>query len=374
MNNKSMTVPFADMVRNTNAIREQLHQAAIRVIDSGHYIGGPEVTGFEQEMAQWLGVDEICATGCATSGLTACLKGLGVGAGDEVITTVHTAIPTAEAITLSGAGVVFADIDGAGAYNMNVDLLEPLITDKTKAIIAVHLYGQPLDLDVICALAEKHGLYVIEDCAQAQGARYKGQLVGTRGDAAAFSFFPSKNLGGFGDGGAITAKQPEVLKKARMFCNHGRIKKYLHEFEGMNSRLDALQAALLRVELTQLDAWNAARYTAAQRYRQALASVSDVICPKELPETDPVYHVFVIMVDDREALAAYLKEKGISTGVHYPASLNMQPAYAYMNQGKGHFPKAEYACNHMLSLPMFPSITEEEIDYTCEQIKTYFSR
>lgn len=368
-----MKVPFLDLSRQHAPIRERLHEAACRVIDSCNYIGGEEVQAFEKEMARWLGVPEVCGVACATSGLFAVIKSLGIGPGDEVITTVHTAIATAEAITLSGAKVVFCDIK-AGTFNIDPDEVRKKITARTKAIIPVHLYGQPANLDAILAIAQEHKLKVIEDCAQAQGAKYKGRYVGTWGDAAVFSFFPSKNLGGFGDGGAVTAQDSALLKRIRMFSNHGREAKYVHEFEGINSRLDAMQAALLRVCLPYLDEWNAKRRAAACRYSERLSTVPHVRVPTELPETEPVYHVYCILVPDREKLRNYLKENGISTGIHYPYSLNVQPAYAYLQQGAGHFPNAEYACAHMLSLPMFPEITTDEIDYVCDCIGRFLRR
>lgn len=368
-----MRVPFLDLSRQHAPIRELLYEAARRVIDSCNYIGGEEVKSFEKEMARWLGVEDVCCVACATSGLFAVIKNLGIGPGDEVITTVHTAIATAEAITLSGAKVVFCDIK-AGTFNIDPDEIRKKITARTKAIIPVHLYGQPADLEAILAIAREHKLKVIEDCAQAQGARYKGRYVGTWGDAAVFSFFPSKNLGGFGDGGAVTAKDPVLLKRIRMFSNHGREAKYVHEFEGINSRLDAIQAALLRVCLPYIDEWNAKRRAAARRYSAQLATIPNVQIPSELPETEPVYHVYSIVVPDREKLRNYLKEMGISTGIHYPYSLNVQPAYAYLRQGAGHFPIAEYACAHMLSLPMFPEITQDEIDYVCDCIGRVLKR
>lgn len=366
-----MNVPFLDLARQHEPIRNVLHGAACRVIDSCNYIGGEEVKGFEKEMAAWLGVEQVCGVACATSGLFAALRGLGIGPGDEVITTVHTAIATAEAITLSGAKVVFCDLQ-PGAYNLDPAEIRRKVTSKTKALIPVHLYGQPADLGAILAIARENGLKVIEDCAQAQGARYKGKYVGTYGDAAVFSFFPSKNLGGFGDGGAVTAKDPAVMRRIRMFSNHGRESKYLHEFEGINSRLDAIQAALLRVCLPHLDDWNAKRRNAARRYTAKLKDIPGLRTPAELPETEPVYHVYCIVVPDREALRKHLKEKGVATGVHYPYSLNVLPAYAHLKQGEGSFPNAEHACKNMVSLPMFPAITDAEVDFVCAEIHNFF--
>ncbi len=369
-----MKVPFVDMARTLAPLRDPLHRTACGVIDSTRFIGGPEVKGFEREMAQWLGVDEVCAVGCCTSGLYVALRALGIGPGDEVITTVHTAIPTSEAITMSGADVVFCDIEPEpGCYNMDPDDFERKITPRTKAVIVVHLYGQPAQLEKIIPIARKHNLRIIEDCAQAQGSQINGRTTGTFGDAAAFSFFPSKNLGGFGDGGAVTAKDPAVMRTIRMIPNHGRLDKYNHEFEGMNSRLDALQAAMLRVVLPSLEAWNKARHTAAAWYRELLQDIPGLVLPRERDKSFHVYHVFVVQVPDREQCAAFLAERGVETGVHYPMALNLQPAYAHLNQPRGCFPHAEQACDHVLSLPMSPSITREEVAHVCEQLRDYFS-
>jgi dTDP-4-amino-4,6-dideoxygalactose transaminase len=365
-------IPFVDLKRQYAPLLDALHQTACRVIDSCKYIGGKEVRAFEQEMAAWLGVDDVCGVACATAGLFAVLKCLGVGPGDEVITTVHTAIATTEAISLTGAKIVFCDIQ-PGYFNINPAEIEKKITERTRVLLPVHLYGQPADMDAILTIAKKYNLYVVEDCAQAQGARYGGQRVGTLGDAGVFSFFPSKNLGGFGDGGAVIARDQKLLKKIRMFSNHGRESKYLHEFEGINNRLDAIQAALVRVCLPYLDEWNEKRQLASSWYAEGLASIEEVILPRALPNTEPVYHLYVILVPDREALRVYLTECGIETGIHYPYSLNTLAAYAYLQQGKGSFPLAEHACKHMFSLPMFPSITQEETDSVCSAIRKFFS-
>jgi dTDP-4-amino-4,6-dideoxygalactose transaminase len=367
-----MKIKFLDLNAMHEPIKKELHEAAIRVIDSGNYIGGPEVKAFEEEMAHWLGEEHLSGCSCATDGLFAVLKGLGVGSGDEVITTVHTAIATGEAITLTGAQVVFCDI-GEDSFNIDLSQVEKKITKKTKAFILVHLYGHAVDMDKALEIARKHNLFLIEDCAQAQGARYKGKRVGTMGDAGVFSFFPSKNLGGFGDGGAVTAKDPVLFKKIKMFLNHGRESKYAHEFEGINSRLDAIQAALLRVCLGNLDQWNENRRKVAAWYNEGLQSISQVRTPRVLPGVEPVYHLYVIIVPDREALIAHLKDNGIGHGIHYPLSLNLQPAYSHLQQKMGSFPRAEYACAHMLSLPMSNVVTKDEVAFVCETILKFYS-
>ncbi len=366
-----MTIPFIDFGRMHEPLREELHRAAARVIDSGRYIGGEEVKDFEREMAACLGVKDVCGVSCATMGAFALLKCFGLKPGDEVITTVHTAIATAESISLTGAKVVFCDIK-PGYFFLDPDEVRRRITPRTKGIVPVHLYGQPVEMDAILRIAKERSLWVMEDCAQAQGAWYGDKMAGTMGDAAVFSFFPSKNLGGFGDGGAITARDPQMMRYARMFSNHGRESKYLHEFEGINSRLDTLQAALLRVLLPRVNEWNEMRRAAAKWYDELLADIKEVTAPKVLPGTKPVYHVYCIVVPDREALIKHLTEKGIETGVHYPASLNVLPAYASMKQGAGSFPRAEYACEHMLSLPMHPAITRAEVEQVSNAIREFF--
>lgn len=366
-------IPFVDLKRMHEPVREALHRAAGSVIDSGAYIGGPEVKGFEKEMAAWMGVPEVISCACATSGLFSVLKCMGVGPGDEVVTTPHTAIATAEAITLTGAQVVFADLK-AGTYNLDPVEARKKITPRTKVLIPVHLYGQPVDLDAFLALAKEFNLKLIEDCAQAQGARYKGKYVGHYGDAAVYSFFPSKNLGGFGDGGAIIVRDDALRRKVRMFSNHGREAKYFHEFEGINSRLDAIQAALLRILLPRLDGWNAARREAAAWYAEGLAGIPEIQLPAVLPGTEPIYHVYATLVPDRDDMQKKLKEQGIETGVHYPYALNVLPAYERLKQGRGSFPIAEHVCDHELSLPMFPGITRDEVAAVCTAVRAYFKR
>jgi dTDP-4-amino-4,6-dideoxygalactose transaminase len=368
-----MKIKFLDLNAIHEPIKKDLHEAAIRVIESGNYIGGKEVKSFEEEMARWLGSENLVGCSCATDGLFAVLKEMGIGPGDEVITSVHTAIATGEAIALTGARIVFCDI-GEESFNLDLSQAEKKITRKTKALIPVHLYGHAVDMDKALEIAQSHKLFLIEDCAQAQGARYKGRRVGTMGDAGVFSFFPSKNLGGFGDGGAVTAKDPALFRKIRMFLNHGRESKFDHEFEGINSRLDAIQAALLRVCLGNLDRWNEDRRRVATWYDEGLKGISQVKTPKVLLGVEPVYHLYVIVVPDREALINHLNDKGVESGIHYPVSLNLQPAYKHLKQGKGSFPRAEYACEHMLSLPMSNVVTKDDVAFICETVSNFYSR
>lgn len=368
-----MNVPFVDLSRQYDPLREEILSELSGIMDRTEFIGGRAVKAFEQDLAAWLGEGQhVVGLGNATTGLEVALWVMGIGAGDEVITTVHTAIATGEAITRVGAKVVFCDIDPL-TYQIDPAEVRRKVTSRTKAIIPVHLYGHPANLDEILAIAKEHDLRVVEDCSQAQGARYNGTRVGNFGDIAVFSFFPSKNLGGFGDGGAVASRNPEWIKKIRMYCNHGRTDKYWHEFEGINSRLDTMKAAILRIGLSNLDQWNAGRQRAAACYLEQLNGIKEVQLPHPAEGTEPVYHLFVIQVPDRDKLAEYLDGQGIKTGLHYPHSLNTLPAYAYLNQGEGHFPVAEKAVQHILSIPVFPTITDEETAYVCQKIKEFYA-
>lgn len=366
------SVPFADFRRNLDPIRGEVMAAIEQIYDRCDFILGEEVRAFEEDMARWLGVQDVCATANATTGMTALIRAFGIGPGDEVITTVHTAIATGEAITLAGAQVVFADIDNA-THNLDPADVEKKITPRTKAIIAVHLYGHPAALKELAEIAASHKLVLIEDCAQAQGARFRGNRVGAIGDGAVFSFFPSKTLGGIGDGGAITAKDPKVLLRARMDCNHGRTEKYVHEFEGTNSRLDSIKAAFLRIALRHLDEWNTARQQAAAIFDERLAGIDAITLPVVREDCTHVYMNYIIRTARRDELAAFLKEHGVNTGLHYPMSLNQQPAYKHLNQGDGHFPVAERACAEVLSLPMFPGIEPDEVATICLWVRAFFA-
>ncbi len=365
-------VPFLDLRRQHEPIKEALLNSLKEILGSYKFINGPDVKAFESELAEWLGFEQIVACANATSGLYATLKMLGIGPGDEVITTVHTAIPTAEAISMTGARVVFSDID-KDTCNMDAEEVARRIGPLTKAVVAVHLYGQPVDLEALEAVVRPKGIFLVEDCAQALGAEYGEKKVGHFGDAAVFSFFPSKPLGGFGDGGAVASKNAELVERVRMCCNHGRKSKYMHEFEGFNSRMDTMKAALLRHAIPHLDKWNAARRKAAGYYQESLSGIPQVELPVVLPDAESVWHIYAIRVPDREALQNYLKDKGIATGIHYPWALNLLPAYAYLEKGQGSYPIAEYHCAHTLSLPMFPEITVNELDYVCNHIRTFFN-
>ena len=360
-----------DLGRLHAPIAAQLDETALRVLREQRYIKGPDVREFEKEMAATLDGAPVCGVSCGTFGLLVALKALGVGPGDEVITTPLTAIATAEAISMAGAKVVFADLEPQG-YALDPEDVRRKITPHTRAMIPVHIYGAPADLDALQEIARAHDLKLIEDCAQAQGARHRGRRVGTIGDAGVFSFFPSKNLGGFGDGGAVTARDPEVFRRVKMLANHGRESKFDHELVGMNSRLDTMQAALLRVCLPLLDQWNAARLAAARIYDSLLRDIAPVKIPPVRRDTDPIYHLYVVRVPDREALANYLRDRGIDTGLHYPQSLHETGAYRHLGYRLGDLPQAEATCRTVLSLPMHPCLAKEEIETVCGAIADYF--
>ncbi|MEI6128174.1 MAG: DegT/DnrJ/EryC1/StrS family aminotransferase [Pseudomonadota bacterium] len=362
-----MKVPFADLFRQFKPLVPEIQIAMNSIIERCAFINGPEVQQFERHMAKWIGLPEVCGVSNCTQALEMTMQALAIGPGDEVITVPNTAFPTTEAINLTGARVVFADIT-PGYFSIDPAQIEKKITSKTKAIIPVHLYGIPADMNAILAIAKKHSLYVIEDCAQAQGARYKGTYVGTMGTASCFSFFPSKNLGTFGDGGAMASADTGLIKKVRMIANHGRIDKYSHLIVGTNSRLDTFKAAQLSICLNHLDAWNQQRRDAAVLYEELLTPYKGIKLPRVPEGCEAIWHVYAIRHAKRDELTAYLKKQGIDTGLHYPMPLHFQPVYESMGLQKGSLPEAEAACAEVLSLPMFPGITDDEIQWVSKAI------
>mgnify|MGYP003730465591 CR=1 FL=1 len=365
-------IPFVDLQPEYEICREAIDGNIRHVLQKQQFIGGEMVDAFEREMAAYQNCEEIVSCGNGTDALFITLRALGIGSGDEVITSPCTAMPTAEAITLAGGRVVFADIQ-PGTYSLDPQRAAEAVTLRTRAIICVHLYGIPCDLDGMRQVAKDHGIYLVEDCAQAQGARWHGQRVGNLGDAACFSFFPSKPLGAFGDAGAMTAKDAAVRRRQRMFANHGRLTKFSHEIEGTNSRLDAIQAAVLRPKLALLDSRNALRQQAAAWYYEELDGVKGVIMPCIPHGAEAVWHIFPIRVHDRDGLQRHLKASGIESGLHYPLPLHMQPAYAYLRKGAGSFPEAERAFSEELSLPMFPAISREQVKEVCRAVRDFVS-
>lgn len=325
---------------------------------SGQYINGPNVKAFEKEFAASVGAPHAIGLNSGTDALHLALRALDIGPGDEVITVPFTFVATTEAIGIVGATPVFADIDPV-SYNLDPASIEAKITPKTRAIMPVHLYGQPADMDAIMAIARRHGLHVVEDCAQAVGATYKGQQVGTFGAVGCFSFFPSKNLGCYGDGGAAVTSDPQLAQRLVALRGHGGRVKYYHEELGVNSRLDEVQAAVLRVKLPHLDRWNAGRREVARRYHELLSSIPGVVTPREQPDTVPVYHQYTVRVPERDRVQKALQEAGVQTMIYYPVPLHLQQVHAYMGHKHGDFPHTEKATDEVLSLPIYPELTAE---------------
>ncbi|MFH0910811.1 MAG: DegT/DnrJ/EryC1/StrS family aminotransferase [Planctomycetota bacterium] len=365
-----MPVPLVDLSAEYRVCREAIDANLRAVIERTAFIGGEMVRAFEEEMAARQEVDGAVSVGSGTAALALALRALGVEKGAEVVTTPCTAAPTAEAVTLAGGRVVFADIR-PGTCHLDPARAEEAVTPRTRALLLVHLYGIPCAMEPFADLARRHGLALLEDCAQAQGARYRGVRAGNFGDAACFSFFPSKTLGAFGDGGAATARDPAVLERVRCLANHGRAGKHVHVLEGVNSRLDGIQAAVLRAKLAHLDARNALRRRAAGWYFEELGGVRGLALPSAPAEAEPVWHLFPVRVEDRDGLAKALQAQGIETGIHYARALHLQPAYAYLGRGAGSFPEAEAAFREELSLPIFPSITRAQVAEVARAVRVH---
>lgn len=365
-----MEIPFVDLKAQYESIKLEIDQAISDVIASSAFIGGPFVKAFETAFAAYCDAKHCVGVGNGTDAIFLTLKALGIGDGDEVITAANSFIATSEAITMSGAGVVFVDIR-PDTFNIDAEKIEERITDRTKAIIPVHLYGQPADMDPILRLAKKSGLKVIEDAAQAHGAQYKGKRVGSMADAACFSFYPGKNLGAYGDGGAVVTNDEELALKIRMLANHGRVDKYDHLFEGVNSRLDGLHAAILNVKLTHIPVWTEKRRMNAYYYNKNLLEIEDLVPPFESSNVRSVYHLYVVRVRNglRDRLRDYLKSEGISTGIHYPTPLPSLAAYSYLKHKKEDFPEADLASQEILSLPMYAEMGEKQIHHVAGKIK-----
>jgi dTDP-4-amino-4,6-dideoxygalactose transaminase len=365
----TIKVSFNDLKATTRDIQHELHAATQRVLDSGWYILGPELKAFEEEFATYCTVEHCIGVGSGTEALHLALKTCGVGPDDEVITVSHTFIATALAITWTGAQPIFVDVD-PDTYTMDPRLLEGAITSKTKAIMPVHLYGQCADMDPILDIAKKHDLWVIEDAAQAHGATYKGHQAGSMGDMGCFSFYPTKNLGASGDAGAVTTNNPELATKLHLLRNYGQTEKYCHPTIGYNSRLDELQAALLRVKLPYLKAWNAERRRLANLYHSLLAE--DVRTPVERNESEHVYHLYVIRTSQRDRLQAYLSTRQISTLIHYPIPIHCQRAFQHLNVDRVRLPVTEEAATKVLSLPLYHGVSDEAVHAVGTAISEFF--
>jgi dTDP-4-amino-4,6-dideoxygalactose transaminase len=352
-------VPFVDLKAQHKGLRAELLEAAARVIDSGQFVLGDEVAAFEEELAAFCGVKYAVGLNTGTSALHLALLAGGVGPGDEVITVSHTFVATASAIRYAGATPVLVDIDPE-SYTMAASLVERAVTRRTKAILPVHLYGQPADMDPILELARQRNLYVIEDSCQAHGAAYKGRRAGSMGHMAAFSFYPGKNLGACGEGGALVTNDAELAERVRMLRDWGQDRRYHHALFGFNYRMDNLQGAFLRIKLRHLPAWTEARRAHALRYRELLAG-SSVRLPREMPYATHAYHLYAVMTPRRDALRAALGDRGIATGLHYPTPVHLQPCFAGLGVRRGDLPVTEKAAAEELSLPMYPELTDAEM-------------
>jgi len=363
-----MRIPLVDLKAQYQAISSDVDQAIRRVINNTSFIMGQEVEAFEAAFAAYSRAEHAIGVASGTAALHLALLACGVGPGHEVITTPHTFIATAEAIAHAGARPVFVDIDPR-AYTLDPAAIEAAITERTRAIIPVHLYGQPADMDPILKVARQHGLRVIEDAAQAHGAEYKGGRVGALGDVACFSFYPGKNLGAYGDGGAVVTNDPQIADQVRLLRNHGRRQKYEHLVEGYGERLDALQAAILNAKLPHLESWTNARRNLAGHYRACLAGDNEIVVPLDPDDVRHVYHLFVIQVPFRDEVFSALREDGIGVGIHYPIPLHLQPAYRYLGLEKGCFPVTEACASRVLSLPLYPEMTEDQVSWVAERVR-----
>ena len=350
------------------AHKAEIDAAMQAVLDGGRYVLGPETAAFEKEFAAWVGVAHAVGVANGTDALHLALRALGVGHGDEVITVSHTAVATAAAVTLAGAVPVLCDIE-ADTFTLDPALIERLITPRTRAIIAVHLYGQAADMDAILEIAKRRGLPVIEDCAQAHGARYQGRRVGTMGALACFSFYPTKNLGAIGDGGAVVTGDDALGAKLRLLREYGWAERYVSHSEGWNSRLDELQAAILRVKLRYLDADNASRRRIAARYGAELADTG-LVLPVTREGSEHVYHLYVVRSDRRDALNAHLQARGIAAGIHYPVPIHLQPAYR--STPPVSLPVTERAAREVLSLPIYPELSDTEVSTVVSAVRDFF--
>lgn len=350
-------IPILDLTKQYKKLEKQIDKAVKDVLVSGHFILGPSVKKLEEDFAKYCGCEKAVGVANGTDALHVALRALNIGPGDEVITVAFTFIATGEAIGMVGATPVFVDIN-PDTFNMDINQIESAITPKTKAILPVHLYGQPCDMDKIVEIAKKHNLFIVEDCAQAVGAEYKDKKVGTFGDFGCFSFFPSKNLGCFGDGGMLTTNSPELAERARIIRVHGGKVRYYHDELGLNSRLDEIQAAILNVKLPYIDEWNDKRREIAYRYNDLFKSINEIETPKELANVKPVYHQYTVKVPDRDKMQQELKEAGIQSMIYYPVPIHKQKVYAYLPEVT--LPNTDACTKKVLSLPMYPELSEEE--------------
>ncbi|MFS2179693.1 DegT/DnrJ/EryC1/StrS family aminotransferase [Rhizobium pisi] len=363
-------IKFLDLHAQYFSIKSDIDDAIAKVLASSAFIGGPNVKEFEQEFADYLGAEFCIGVANGTDAIEIALEALALPAGSEVIIPGNTFIASSEAVTRSGLKVVFADVD-PGNYTLTAETVRAKLTPRTSAIMAVHLYGHPCDMIALKEVADERGLKILEDCAQAHGATCHGKTVGTIGDIATFSFYPGKNLGAYGDAGAIVTGDANLAKRARMIANHGRVAKYDHDFEGRNSRLDGLQAAILCAKLPNLPAWTERRIAIADRYIAELSDVREIVLPRRANWAKQVYHLFVIRTDRRDELSAWLSEKGIETGVHYPVALPKLKAYDYLGQGEEDL-FVNRADKTLLSLPIGEHMSDPDVVTVSTAIRSFF--
>lgn len=364
-------VPFLDLNANYLSVKEEVLKQINEVLDNSAYILGQKVYNFEKEFARVHNVSYCCGLSSGTDANHLLLWALGIKPGDEVILPANTFIATAWGVTLCGATPVFVDCE-KDSYNIDPRLIEEKITPRTKAIIAVHLYGQPADIEPINNIAKKYNLLVLEDAAQAHIAEYKGKRVGALADGASFSFYPGKNLGAYGEGGAITTNNSDLALKCRMMRDHGANQKYNHETFGHNYRMEGIQGAVLGVKLKYLDNWTEKRRIVAEKYRNLLSDINDIIIPREMKYAKHVYHLFVIQVPKRDELQKMLTEKGIGTGLHYPTPLHLQPCFSHLGYKKGDFPQTEKLAEHCLSIPIFPEMSDAQVEYVANHVRSFY--
>jgi len=360
-------IPILDLTKQYEEIGQEIEKEVIKVLSSGKYILADNVRKLEQDFSGYCNTEKAIGVASGTDALHLALRALDIGPGDEVITVAFTFIATVEAISYVGATPVFADIN-PDTFNLDINELEKKITPKTKAIIPVHLYGQPVDMDKVIEVAKKHNLFVIEDCAQAIGATYKGKKVGSIGDIGCFSFFPSKNLGTFGDGGMITTNSSYLADRITALRNHGSHVRYYHKEVGLNSRLDEIHAAILNVKFPHIDRWNSKRRDAARYYNELFKDINDIKTPVELGSTTCVYHQYTVRVPQRDKIHEILKENGVMAMIYYPVPIHLQEAYADLGLKEGYLPNTEHVTEEVLSLPIFPEITREQQEKVAKEL------
>ncbi|MEN6464141.1 MAG: DegT/DnrJ/EryC1/StrS family aminotransferase [Syntrophaceae bacterium] len=368
---QKMNVPFLDLKIQYHSLKDEIHAELAKVMENTAFAGGSFVAAFENDFAKFCGSKYAVGVGNGTDALWLSLLAIGIGPGDEVITVPNTFIATAEAISYCGATPVFVDIE-EGSYNMDPKLLEKAITRKTKAIIPVHIFGQTVDLDPVLKIANARNIPVIEDACQAHGAEYKGKRAGTFGITGCFSFYPGKNLGAYGEAGAVITDNQQIADKIKMLRDHGQSQKYHHDGIGWNARMDGFQGAVLKVKLPYLSKWNDLRRSHAAAYTRGLAGLKGLITPQEQSYARHIYHIYAVRVKEREKFMSALNAAGVSSGIHYPIPIHLQKAYEFLGLKQGSFPVAEKCAAEFVSLPMFPELSAEQVAYVVETIKGYF--